>query len=122
MNSLVALGTCTAFSLAVLATTFPGLNWDAYCSEEPVMLLAFVLLGRSLERQARLRAATDLQALATLTPPTARLLLDADKAAAGPSGAGSKEKAAAGAVSRLPLVSAGYHVPDRNTFVDGVWY
>jgi len=63
MNSLVALGTCTAFSLAVLATAFPSLNWDAYCSEEPVMLLAFVLLGRSLERQARLRAATDLQVM-----------------------------------------------------------
>jgi hypothetical protein len=81
MNSLVALGTCTAFSLAALATAFPALNWDAYCSEEPVMLLAFVLLGRSLERQARLRAATDLQALATLTPPTARLLLEAAAAA-----------------------------------------
>ena len=40
------------------------------------MLLAFVLLGRSLERQAQLRAQTDLKALATLLPSNSRLVLN----------------------------------------------
>ena len=41
------------------------------------MLLAFVLLGRTLERQARLRAQSDLEALASLIPATSRLVLNA---------------------------------------------
>lgn len=46
-----------------------------------VMLLAFVLLGRNLERQARLRAQSDLQALASLVPERARLVLEAESKA-----------------------------------------
>eukprot|EP00976_Prorocentrum_cordatum_P013536 270178-Prorocentrum_minimum.AAC.1 len=40
------------------------------------MLLAFVLLGRSLERQAQLKAQTDMRALASLLPASSRLVLN----------------------------------------------
>mmetsp|Transcript_3270 Transcript_3270/g.4448 ORF Transcript_3270/g.4448 Transcript_3270/m.4448 type:complete len:728 (-) Transcript_3270:392-2575(-) len=76
MNSLVGIGMSAAFSLAVLSTALPDLGWEAECSEEPVMLLAFVLLGRALERQARVRAQGDLTALASLLPSTSRLVLN----------------------------------------------
>ena len=49
--------------------------------EEPVLLLAFILLGRALESRARARAASDLRALSTLLPLDAKLVV-ADKAEA----------------------------------------
>eukprot|EP00240_Pyramimonas_obovata_P000485 CAMPEP_0118924204 /NCGR_PEP_ID=MMETSP1169-20130426/2446_1 /TAXON_ID=36882 /ORGANISM="Pyramimonas obovata, Strain CCMP722" /LENGTH=598 /DNA_ID=CAMNT_0006865295 /DNA_START=246 /DNA_END=2038 /DNA_ORIENTATION=+ len=96
MNSLVGLGMSAAFSLSVLAVALPDLGWEAECSEEPVMLLAFVLLGRSLERQAQLRAQTDMRALASLLPASSRLVLNY---------AAPKQGAAAGGEDR-PLQTA----------------
>ena len=49
-------------------------GWPAFF-EEPVMLLAFVLLGRAVEERAKLRASSDMTALLTLLPAHARLLL-----------------------------------------------
>ena len=43
------------------------------------MLLAFVLLGRAVEERAKLRASSDMTALLTLLPATARLLLPDQK-------------------------------------------
>lgn len=52
----------------------PGIGMEAGFLEEPAMLLAFVLLGRSLETRARAQAARDLQDLATLLPARAALV------------------------------------------------
>jgi Cu+-exporting ATPase len=76
MNSLIALGATVSFGAGAAAALLPGLEVDASFLEEPVMLLAFVLLGRSLEARARVRATSDLAALARLIPAEARLLLN----------------------------------------------
>jgi Cu+-exporting ATPase len=76
MNSLIAVGGLTSFTAGAAAPLFPALGFDASFMEEPVMLLAFVLLGRTLEARARLKAAADLRTLAALVPATARLVLD----------------------------------------------
>ncbi|KAG2433172.1 hypothetical protein HYH02_012715 [Chlamydomonas schloesseri] len=89
MNSLVGLGSAASFGVGLAGAaagagliTGPGaaalgaLAADATFLEEPVMLLAFVLLGRALEARAKVQAASDLQSLARLIPATARLVLD----------------------------------------------
>jgi Cu2+-exporting ATPase len=62
MNSLVAIGSSTSFSVGAASALHPGLGFDASFLEEPVMLLAFVLLGRALEARAKVSAATLLAA------------------------------------------------------------
>lgn len=58
MNSLIAMGASTSFMAGILSALVPGLSIDASFLEEPVMLLAFVLLGRSLEERARANASS----------------------------------------------------------------
>lgn len=57
MNSLVAVGSTASFGVGALSASMPGLGLglDASFLEEPVMLLAFVLLGRALEARAKVR-------------------------------------------------------------------
>lgn len=77
MNTLVGLGTLTAYFTSVIALLFPQLGWECFF-DEPVMLVGFILLGRTLEQQARGRAAAALQSLLALQPAQARLItLDA---------------------------------------------
>lgn len=73
MNTLVGLGVTTAYVASSAALFFPNLAWECFF-EEPVMLLGFVLLGRSLEKRARNRAAASLKSLVGLQPKTVRLL------------------------------------------------
>ncbi len=73
MNTLVALGTGSAYLASCIAFFFPSLGWECFF-DEPVMLLGFILLGRALESGARKRAARDLQALVALQPPSAHLV------------------------------------------------
>jgi P-type Cu2+ transporter len=75
MNSLVGLGTISAYGASVVALLIPSWGWHCFF-EEPVMLLGFVLLGRSLEQRARRRASAALLTLMQLQPPTARLLIE----------------------------------------------
>ena len=87
MNSLVGVGATAAFTLSVVAACAPpvvgeyGVQISNDFFEEPVLLLAFILLGRALESRARARAASDLRALSTLLPLDAKLVV-ADKAEA----------------------------------------
>eukprot|EP00798_Chlamydomonas_sp_ICE-L_P031536 gene31536-6721_t len=76
MNSLVGVGCTASFSVGVVSAVMPGMGFDASFLEEPVMLLAFVLLGRALESRAKVNAAADLKSLAALIPATTRLVLD----------------------------------------------
>jgi P-type Cu2+ transporter len=73
MNSLVGLGALSAYLASCIAFLFPQLRWECFF-DEPVMLLGFILLGRTLEQLARHRAAASLQALISLKPATARLI------------------------------------------------
>jgi P-type Cu2+ transporter len=73
MNTLVGMGTLTAYIASVVALLFPRLGWECFF-DEPVMLVGFILLGRTLEQQARGRAAAAFQSLLALQPMLARLI------------------------------------------------
>ena len=73
MNTLVGLGTVSAYLASCVALLFPQLGWECFF-DEPVMLLGFILLGRTLEAKARGRASAALEALAALQPQVARLI------------------------------------------------
>ncbi len=73
MNTLVALGTLSAYLTSCVALVFPQLGWECFF-DEPVMLLGFILLGRTLESRARNRSSAALEALLALQPQLARLI------------------------------------------------
>jgi P-type Cu2+ transporter len=75
MNTLVGMGTLTAFLTSLVALLFPTLGWECFF-DEPVMLVGFILLGRTLEQQARHRAAAAFQSLLSLQPKSARLIAE----------------------------------------------
>ncbi|XP_034684333.1 copper-transporting ATPase PAA2, chloroplastic [Vitis riparia] len=75
MNSLVGFGSVAAFGISVVSLLNPGLQWDASFFDEPVMLLGFVLLGRSLEEKARIRASSDMNKLLSLISTRSRLVI-----------------------------------------------
>ncbi len=73
MNTLVGLGTLTAYTASLVALLFPQMGWECFF-DEPVMMLGFILLGRTLEQQARGRAASAFKQLLALQPLVARLI------------------------------------------------
>ncbi|MBD1844349.1 copper-translocating P-type ATPase [Cyanobacteria bacterium FACHB-63] len=73
MNTLVSLGTLTAFTASFVALILPQLGWECFF-DEPVMLVGFILLGRTLEQRARGQAAAAFQSLVALQPRSARLI------------------------------------------------
>ncbi|XP_057976558.1 copper-transporting ATPase PAA1, chloroplastic isoform X2 [Malania oleifera] len=77
MNTLVGLGALSSFAVSSLATLVPKLGWKAFF-EEPIMLIAFVLLGRNLEQRAKIKATSDMTGLLSILPSKARLLMNND--------------------------------------------
>ncbi|XP_030448552.1 copper-transporting ATPase PAA2, chloroplastic [Syzygium oleosum] len=75
MNSLVGFGSIAAFLISSVSLLNPGLDWDASFFDEPVMLLGFVLLGRSLEEKARVSASSDMNELLSLISTQSRLVI-----------------------------------------------
>jgi len=75
MNSLVGLGTISAYLASTIALFVPQLNWQCFF-EEPVMLLGFVLLGQALLERAKGKASNAIRALMDLQPSSARLLVN----------------------------------------------
>ncbi|CAM8949578.1 unnamed protein product [Rhodiola kirilowii] len=75
MNSLVGFGSVAAFVISAVSLLNPGLEWDASFFDEPVMLLGFVLLGRSLEERARIKASSDMNELLSLISTQSRLVI-----------------------------------------------
>lgn len=73
MNTLVGLGTLSAYITSCFAWALPQLGWECFF-DEPVMLLGFILLGRTLEGGARLKAMSALESLLALQPQGARLM------------------------------------------------
>ncbi len=81
MNTLIAVGTGTAYVYSVAATVFPqafshhaghGMLPDVYF-EAAGVIIALVLLGRMLEARARGHTADAIRALLALQPKTARV-------------------------------------------------
>jgi Cu+-exporting ATPase len=81
MNTLVALGTGTAFVYSVVVTLWPaafadlGIAPDVYY-EAVALIIALVLTGRVLEARATRQTAGALRSLVALQPPRARVVRD----------------------------------------------
>jgi Cu+-exporting ATPase len=79
MNTLVAVGTGAAFVYSVIATVAPGffvargVAPDVYY-EAVVIIIALILTGNAFEARAKRQTSAALRALATLQPPTARVV------------------------------------------------
>ena len=77
MNTLVGLGAVASYSASIAALLFPDLGWECFF-DEPVMMLGFILLGRTLEQGARHRAGKALRSLLNLQPAIAHLVSATD--------------------------------------------
>jgi P-type Cu2+ transporter len=75
MNTLVSLGAWTAYLTSDVALVFPQTGWECFF-DAPVMIVGLVLLGRTLEEQARGRATSAFRALLNLQPAIARQVLN----------------------------------------------
>ncbi len=81
MDTLVALGTGTAFLFSLFNTVFPevlssrGLDVHVYY-ETAGLLITFILLGRYLEERAKARSSQALKELLSLRVPTVALIVD----------------------------------------------
>jgi Cu2+-exporting ATPase len=116
MNTLVALGSGSAYLASVVALAFPGLGWECFF-DEPVMLLSFILLGRTLEQRARFQAADALRSLVELQPSMARLIGDPTTAEAAQ--AGVEVPAHSVQVGEWVQVLPGEKIPADGTLVAG---
>jgi Cu+-exporting ATPase len=82
MNTLVSVGTSTAFFYSVFVTVFPrvfsdqGMDASVYY-DTAVMIITLILLGRYLEARAKGRVNRALRALVGLQPRFARVLREA---------------------------------------------
>ncbi len=81
MNTLVAVGTGAAFLYSLVATVWPdalarrGIAPDVYY-EAGILIIALVLVGRTLEAGARRRTSDAIRGLIALRPATARRLVE----------------------------------------------
>ncbi|HEY9167394.1 MAG TPA: heavy metal translocating P-type ATPase [Candidatus Kryptonia bacterium] len=81
MNTLVSVGTASAFAYSVVATLWPayfkstGQSADVYFDTSAV-IITLILLGRLLEARAKSKSSEAVRKLMALQPSTARLLLD----------------------------------------------
>ncbi len=73
MNTLVSIGTGVAFVYSACATIWPGGGRAVYY-DAVLLILGFLLLGKTLEARARRRALSALDSLSHLRPQTARRL------------------------------------------------
>ncbi len=71
MNTLIALGTGAAFLYSVYETVRGG---HMVYYEAAAVIIALILLGRTLEGRARAKASEAIRRMMDLQPPTARLL------------------------------------------------
>src|SRR5208283_3400932 len=75
MNTLVSLGTGVAFAYSAYATVWPAPGRAVYF-DAVLLIVGFLLLGKSLEGRAKRRALAALDSLSRLRPATARRLVD----------------------------------------------
>jgi len=85
MNTLVSIGTLSAFFYSAVATIDPELflkhgMQSAVYYESVLLILGFLLLGKWLEARARHKTLDALEAFARMQPKTARVLKDGQEA------------------------------------------
>ncbi len=79
MNTLIAVGTGAAFLYSLIATVAPGffiargVAPDVYY-EAVIVIIALILTGNAFEARAKRATSAALRALASLQPPTARVV------------------------------------------------
>jgi Cu+-exporting ATPase len=71
MNTLVSLGTSVAFAYSAYTTIWPAPGRQVYF-DAVLLIVGFLLLGKSLEGRAKRRALAALDSLSRLRPATAR--------------------------------------------------
>ena len=79
MNTLVSLGTSVAFVYSAYAAVWPAPGRQLYF-DAVLLILGFLLLGKSLEGRAKRRALAALDSLVRLRPVTARRIRDGKEA------------------------------------------
>ncbi len=75
MNTLVSLGTGVAFAYSAYATIAPAPGRSVYF-DAVLLIVGFLLLGKSLEGRAKRRALAALDSLSRLRPMSARRIVD----------------------------------------------
>ncbi|HMI48312.1 MAG TPA: heavy metal translocating P-type ATPase [Gemmatimonadaceae bacterium] len=115
MNTLIALGTGSAFLYSLVATVEPtlfarnGIAPDVYY-EAVILIIGLVLAGRAIEARARRKTSEALRKLVTLLPSTARV----------EQGSAWIEKPLAQvAMGEIVVVRPGERIPVDGTIVDG---
>lgn len=83
MNTLIAIGTLSAFAASLVATIRSSSSGADVYFESVILILGFLLAGRWLEARARHQATRSLQSFAQFSAATARLL-DVNPALDGP--------------------------------------
>lgn len=84
MNTLIAIGTGSAFLYSVIATATPefftsrGVPADVYY-EAVILIIAFILTGNAFEARAKRNTSVALRALVQLQPKTARVLRNGEE-------------------------------------------
>jgi Cu+-exporting ATPase len=84
MNTLIAVGTGSAYAFSVLATVAPGvfeaagLPANVYY-DAVIMIIALILLGKMLEARAKGRTSEAIRKLIGLQPRTARVVRDGEE-------------------------------------------
>ena len=75
MNTLVSLGTGVAFAYSAYSTIWAATGREVYF-DAVLLILGFLLLGKSLEGRAKRRALSAVDSLSRLRPVTARRIVD----------------------------------------------
>ena len=75
MNTLVGLGSGVAFLYSAYATVEPAIGRKVYF-DAVLLIVGFLLMGKSLEARAKRRALAALDSLSRLRPATARRIVD----------------------------------------------
>jgi Cu+-exporting ATPase len=121
MNTLVAIGTLSAFAASLFATLHATASGADVYFESVILILGFLLAGRWLEARARRQATRSIRGFAKLTAATARLL-DVDLATEHPDFSAATETILptdALATGDILRVLAGDRIPVDGIILDG---
>ena len=114
MNTLIAVGTGTAFAYSLVATVMP--EWVERDSSAPVYfetaaaILTLVLLGRMLEARARRKTSNAIRRLMELRPETVRVLRGGEE---------TEIPATELAIGDAVVIRAGERVPVDGKVIEG---
>ena len=121
MNTLVAIGTLSAFAASLFATIRATASGADVYFESVILILGFLLAGRWLEARARRQATRSIRGFAQIAAATARLL-NVDLTAEQPDFVSAPETilpADALASGDILRVLAGDRIPVDGTILDG---